>query len=308
MATFPVLIVGSMAFDDLELPTGAFKNVVGGSATYGALSAAIFAPVRVVAVVGDDFPAEELTKLQGRGVDTSGVERHEGKTFRWAGRYSANLSSRETLDTQLGVFAGFSPKLPASYVDSSLVLLGNIHPALQLSVLEQVRQPRLVAADTMNFWIEGEPKALDNVLKKIDTLVINEEEVRQLTGEHNVAKAAREARKRGPRRVLVKRGEYGALLFDEQGAFFAPAYPLDEVVDPTGAGDSFAGGLLGYLATQSEITPLALRRSIVVASACASYGVEAVGTARLLGLSKADVNRRLDAFRALIHFGNEMFF
>jgi sugar/nucleoside kinase (ribokinase family) len=175
-------------------------------------------------------------------------------------------------------------------------------------VLEQVRQPRLVAADTMNFWIEGEPTVLAAVLKKIDTLVINEEEVRQLTGEHNVAKAAREARKRGPRRVLVKRGEYGALLFDEQGAFFAPAYPLDEVIDPTGAGDSFAGGLLGYLATQPEITPLALRRSIVVASACASYNVEAVGAQRLLTLTKGDVNRRLDAFRSLIHFGNELFF
>lgn len=308
MATIPVLIVGSMAFDDLELPTGIHKDVVGGSATYSALAASTFAPVRVVAVVGQDFPQAELDKLAGRGIDMSGVERRDGKTFRWAGRYSANLTWRETLDTQLGVFAGFDPKLPPSYADASLVLLGNIHPALQLSVLEQVRQPRLVAADTMNFWIEGEPAVLAAVLKKIDTLVINEEEVRQLTGEHNVAKAAREARKRGPRRVLVKRGEYGALLFDEQGAFFAPAYPLDEVIDPTGAGDSFAGGLLGYLATQPEITPLALRRSIVVASACASYNVEAVGAQRLLTLTKGDVNRRLDAFRSLIHFGNELFF
>jgi sugar/nucleoside kinase (ribokinase family) len=308
MATFPVLIVGSMAFDDLELPTGSFQDVVGGSATYSALAASTFAPVRVVAVVGQDFPEAELENLRKRGIDTSGIERRDGKTFRWAGRYSANLTWRETLDTQLGVFAGFDPKLPPAYADAPLVLLGNIHPALQQSVLEQVRQPRLVAADTMNFWIEGEPAALASVLKKIDTLVINEEEVRLLTGEHNVAKAAREARKRGPRRVLVKRGEYGALLFDEQGAFFAPAYPLDEVVDPTGAGDSFAGGLLGYLATQPEITPLSLRRSIVVASACASYNVEAVGTRRLLTLTKGDVNRRLDAFRALIHFGNELFF
>ncbi len=308
MATFPVLIVGSMAFDDLELPSGSFKNVVGGSATYGAMAAATFAPVRVVAVVGDDFPEEELGKLQARGVDTTGVERHEGKTFRWAGRYSANLSSRDTLDTQLGVFAGFSPKLPPSYNEPSIVLLGNIHPALQLSVLEQMKTPRLVAADTMNFWIEGEPKALAAVLGKIDTLVINEEEARQLTGEHNVAKAARAVRKLGPKRVLVKRGEYGALLFDEQGAFFAPAYPLEDVVDPTGAGDTFAGGLLGYLAMQPEITPLAIRRAIVVASACASYGVEAVGTKKLENLTKADVSRRLDAFRALIHFGNELFF
>lgn len=309
MAPFPVLIVGSMAFDDLELPTGAFRDVVGGSATYGALAASTFAPVRVVAVVGqEDFPEAEIERMRARGVDTQGIERREGKTFRWAGRYSANLSSRETLDTQLNVFSSFEPKLPPAYVDSSLVLLGNIHPALQLSVLEQVRQPRLVAADTMNFWIEGEPKLLGGVLQKIDTLVINEEEVRQLTGEHNVARAARAARKLGPRRVLVKRGEYGALLFDEQGAFFAPAYPLEEVIDPTGAGDSFAGGLLGYLATQPELTPLSLRRAIVVASACASYGVEAVGTQRLATLTRQDVSRRLDAFRALIHFGNEMFF
>jgi sugar/nucleoside kinase (ribokinase family) len=308
MATSPILIVGSIAFDDLELPTGSFKDVLGGSATYSALAASTFAPVRVVAVVGEDFPEAELESLKKRGIDTSGIERRNGKTFRWAGRYSANLTWRETLDTQLGVFAGFDLKLPSSYADVPLVLLGNIHPALQQSLLEQVRQPRLVAADTMNFWIEGEPTALASVLKKIDTLMINEEEVRLLTGEHNVAKAAREARKRGPRRVLVKRGEYGALLFDEQGAFFAPAYPLGEVVDPTGAGDSFAGGLLGYLAIQPEITPLSLRRSILVASACASYNVEAVGPRRLLTLTKEDVSRRLDAFRALIHFGNELFF
>lgn len=308
MAPLPILIVGSMAFDDLQLPSGSFRDVIGGSATYGAFAASTFAPVRIVAVVGSDFPEAELAKLQARGVDTSGVERREGKTFRWAGRYSDNLTWRETLDTQLNVFASFEPKLPASYVDAPFVLLGNIHPALQLSVLEQVRQPKLIAADTMNFWIEGEPKALAAVLQKVDTLVINEEEARQLTGEHNVAKAAREIRKRGPRRVLIKRGEYGALLFDEQGAFFAPAYPLEEVVDPTGAGDSFAGGLLGYLATLPEITPLGLRRAIVVASACASYGVEAVGPARLANLTRNDVARRLDSFRALIHFGNEMFF
>ena len=225
-----------------------------------------------------------------------------------AGRYSANLASRETLDTQLNVFATFSPKLPASYVGTPLVLLGNIHPALQLSVLEQITQPKLVVADTMNFWIEGEPKALAAMLTKVDTLVINEEEVRQLSGEHNVAKAAREVRRRGPKRIIVKRGEYGALLFDEAGAFFAPAYPLEEVIDPTGAGDSFAGGLLGYLAKAGEVTPRTLRRGIMVASACASFCVEAVGAAKLAKLSEADVVTRLEAFRTLIHFGDEAFF
>jgi sugar/nucleoside kinase (ribokinase family) len=308
MSPQPILIVGSMAFDDLHLPSGSFKNVVGGSATFGAYAASTFAPVRVVAVVGTDFPEDELARLAARGVDTAGVERAEGKTFRWEGRYSANLSSRDTLDTQLNVFASFDPKLPEAYVASPLLLLGNIHPSLQIAVLEQVKSPKLVVADTMNFWIEGEPKALAKMLEGIDTLVINEDEVRQLSGEHNVAKAAREARKRGPKRIIVKRGEYGALLFDEQGAFFAPAYPLEEVVDPTGAGDSFAGGLLGYLATLPEISPLGLRRAIVVASACASYCVEAVGTGRLTTLTRADVSRRLDAFRSLIHFGNEIFF
>jgi sugar/nucleoside kinase (ribokinase family) len=309
MSTSSILIVGSMAFDDLQLPSGTFGDVVGGSATYGALAASTFAPVKIVAVVGQDFPQATLDQLQARGVDTEGVDRRtEGKTFRWAGKYSDDLSSRVTLDTQLNVFANFEPRLPASYTDAELVLLGNIHPALQLSVLEQVKRPKLVAADTMNFWIEGEPKALKAVLARIDTLVVNEEEVRLLTGEHNVTKAARMARKLGPKRILVKRGEYGALLFDEQGAFFAPAYPLEDVVDPTGAGDSFAGGLLGYLATLPEITPLGLRRSIVIASVCASYNVEAVGSARLSTLTREDVARRLDAFRALIHFGNELFF
>jgi sugar/nucleoside kinase (ribokinase family) len=304
MSSLPILIVGSMAFDDLELPTGAFKDVVGGSATYGAYAASTFAPVRLVAVVGRDFPEGELSALAQRGADVSGVERRDGKTFRWAGRYSQNLTSRETLDTQLNVFAEFEPRLPPSFASSPLVLLGNIHPGLQLSVLEQIKDPRLVVADTMNFWIEGEPKALAAMLKRIDTLVINEEEVRQLSGEHNVAKAAREARRRGPRRIIVKRGEYGALLFDDEGAFFAPAYPLEDVVDPTGAGDSFAGGLLGFLAALGEITPLGLRRAIMVASACASFCVEDVGTKRLARLTREDVGTRLESFRTLMHFGD----
>ncbi len=303
MSTHPILIVGSMAFDDLELPSGAFKDVVGGSATYGAYAATSFAKARLVAVVGEDFPEAELSSLRARGADTDGVERAPGKTFRWAGRYSENLSSRETLDTQLNVFADFSPKIPAAFQDSPLVLLGNIHPALQARVLDQVSRPKLVVADTMNFWIEGEPAALAAMMKRVDLLVINEEEVRQLSGEHNVAKAAAGVLKMGPRQLIVKRGEYGALLFDAEGAFFAPAYPLEDVVDPTGAGDSFAGGLLGHLALSGDVSPLAMRKAIMVASACASFCVEAVGTGRLATLTRAEIATRLDAFRKLQDFG-----
>ncbi|MFO0661200.1 MAG: PfkB family carbohydrate kinase [Polyangiaceae bacterium] len=301
MTSLPILIVGSMAFDDLELPTGSFKDVVGGSATFAALAASTFSPVRVVAVVGNDFPEATLDQLRARSIDVSGVERRDGKTFRWAGRYSANLSSRETLDTQLNVFASFEPKLPASFADSPLVMLGNIHPALQLSVLDQVKSPKLVVADTMNFWISGEPELLAKMLKRIDVLVINEEEARQLTGEHNIAKAARLTRQMGPKTLIIKRGEYGALLFDDAGPFFAPAYPLEDVVDPTGAGDSFAGGFLGHLAASGDLSPAGMRKAIIMASACASFCVEGVGTTRLASLDRGLVTKRLDEFRQLIH-------
>jgi sugar/nucleoside kinase (ribokinase family) len=301
----PLLIVGSMAFDDLELPTTSAKNVVGGSATYAAHAASLLTPVRVVAVVGEDFPARDLDALSRRGVDLSGVERVPGKTFRWAGRYDANLVGRVTLDTQLNVFADFRPKLPKGYSDSPFILLGNIHPALQLEVLEQVKAPKLVAADTMNFWIEGEPQLLAEVLKRIDLLIINEEEARQLSGHHNVCRAAREILKRGPKRLIVKRGEYGGLLFDGSSTFFAPAYPLEEVFDPTGAGDTFAGGCLGHLAKTGDLSPGGLRRAIMVGSAIASFCVEAIGTARLAKLEASDITNRLEAFRALMQVSYE---
>jgi sugar/nucleoside kinase (ribokinase family) len=231
-----VLIVGSMAFDDLELPSVNAKDVVGGAATYAAYAASLFSPVRIVAVVGEDFPGAVLEELTGRDVDVSGVERAKGKTFRWAGRYASNLASRETLDTQLNVFADFRPKLPASFVDSPFVLLGNIQPQLQLDVLAQVKAPRFVAADTMNFWISGERKKLGEVLSKIDTLMINDEELRELAEIHNIRRAAAAVLKLGPKRLIVKRGEYGAMLFDNEGVFFTPAYPLEDELDPTGAG------------------------------------------------------------------------
>jgi len=292
-----------MAFDDLELPSGKFKDVVGGSATYSSMTASVFAPVRVVAVVGDDFPDEMLGVMKNRGIDTRGIERASGKTFRWAGRYDADLVHRTTLDTQLNVFADFRPKLPESYRDTPIVLLGNIHPGLQLDVLEQVRSPRLVVADTMNFWITGEPGLLAAMLKRIDVLIVNDEEARQLSGIHNIRRAARDILSRGPKRLVIKRGEHGALLFDEDGVFAAHGFPLEDEVDPTGAGDSFAGGFLGYLATQPYVTPLALRRAMVHATATASFCVEAVGTEKVSKLRFGDVSSRVGQIRELYEFG-----
>ncbi|WP_438030403.1 PfkB family carbohydrate kinase [Sorangium sp. So ce233] len=298
-----ILIIGSMAFDDLELPSGNARNVVGGSATYASFAASCFAPVRTVAVVGDDFPEETLGAMRGRGIAVEGVERVPGKTFRWAGRYDVDLIHRTTLDTQLNVFASFAPKLPEAYRDSPFVLLGNIHPALQLDVLEQVRSPRFVLADTMNFWIDGEPKAVAAMLRRIDTLVVNDEEARLLSGKYNIRRAAKEILSRGPRRLIIKRGEHGALLFDEDGVFAAPGFPLEDVIDPTGAGDAFAGGLIGYLACQPEITPLALRRGMLHATATASFCVEAVGTQRIATVTRPDITARLSEIRALYEFG-----
>ena len=299
----PVLIVGSMAFDDLELPSGNEKDVVGGSATYAAYSAALFAPVQIVAVVGSDFPQATLADLSRAGVDCAGVEKANGKTFRWAGRYAANLASRTTLDTQLNVFADFQPKLPTSFTTTPFVLLGNIHPALQLDVLAQAQKPRLVAADTMNFWIEGERKLLGDVLSKIDLLIINDEELRQLAEDHNVKRAAKKVLAMGPKRLVVKRGECGAMLFDEQGCFFAPAYPLENEVDPTGAGDTFAGALMGYLANVGELDAGAFRRALMMAGCVASFCVEDVGTRRTSKLTQQAVTLRLEELRSLVQFG-----
>lgn len=302
----PILIVGSMAFDDLELPSGSFPNTIGGSATYAAFAASAFgSDVRVVAVVGDDFPEETLKKLGARGVTTTGIERASGKTFRWAGRYDADLCGRTTLDTQLNVFASFSPKIPDGFKRCPIVLLGNIHPTLQTEVLESVESPKLVLADTMNFWIQGEPKALEKLLKKVDVLIINDEEAREISGIHNIRKAAADVRKRGPKAVIIKRGEHGALLFDEVGMFFAPGFPLEDVVDPTGAGDSFAGGLVGHVAkeleTHDRIGPATLRHAMLFGTATASYCVEAVGTERVASIAARDVEARMGEIRSLFH-------
>lgn len=296
----PVLIVGSMAFDDLELPSGPAKNTVGGSATYAAIAASLYAAPRVVAVVGEDFPSDTLTLLQERRVDVSGIERAQGKTFRWAGRYSPNLASRETLDTQLNVFADFRPRLPDAYRDSRIVLLGNIHPALQLEVLAQMRKAELVFADTMNFWIEGERKTLLSVLARCDVLVINDEELRQLSGDHNLKRGARAVLGMGPKKLVVKRGDAGAMLFDAEGAFFAPAYPLETEMDPTGAGDSFAGAIVGFLANAGRRDRSAFRQALLAGATVASFCVEGVGTDALVRVTHQTLADRLRELMSLL--------
>ncbi len=296
----PVLIVGSMAFDDLELPSGPAMNTVGGAATYAAMAASLYSAARIVAVVGEDFPRETIDSLEQKGVDTSGVEHARGKTFRWAGRYSANLASRETLDTQLNVFADFRPKLPEHFRDSKIVLLGNIHPALQLEVLAQVRAPELVFADTMNFWISGERKMLLSVLSKCDVLVINDEELRQLSEDHNLKRGARAVLSMGPKKLIVKRGDAGAMLFENGGPFFAPAYPLENEMDPTGAGDSFAGAIVGFLAAAERPDRAAFRQAILAGATVASFCVEGVGTSALARVTHTTLAGRLKELMSLL--------
>lgn len=293
------LIVGSMAFDDLELPSGSYRDVVGGAATYASLAASLYANVKIVAVVGNDFPEMWLDRLSARTIDISGIERAPGKTFRWHGEYAADLSSRTTLSTELNVFADFNPKLPAGYRECSHVLLGNIHPELQLRVLEQIIDPKFVAADTMNYWIQGERPQLAKVISRIHTLLINDEEARLLGEDHNIARAARRIRSMGPKALVVKRGDAGALLFDDQGTFFCPALPLDSELDPTGAGDTFAGALLGQLTTTGTVEPKQLREAIRAASAAASFCVEGVGPDRLFSVTREQVDDRGDRIAEL---------
>lgn len=296
----PLLIVGSMAFDDLELPTGQFKDVVGGSATYAAIAASIYTNSQIVAVVGRDFPEATLKDLSSRGTDVEGIERADGKTFRWSGRYSDTLAERWTLDTQLNVFADFRPKLRPSHTKTPVVLLGNIHPALQLEVLDQMEAPKLVAADTMNFWIDGERSALLKVLARVNTLIINDEELRQLADTHNVRTAARKVLDMGPKRLIVKRGEHGSLLFDADRIFYTPAYPLENEVDPTGAGDSFAGALLGYIAKAQSHDHRTVQRAMTVASVVASFCVEGVGSDGLKQLDMKKLSQRVEELRTMV--------
>lgn len=301
-----MLVVGSVAFDTLHMPTGSFEKVLGGSATYASLAASHFTPVRLVGVVGRDYPDSAIERFRDHDVDTGGLEIDtSGDTFHWEGRYSEDLASRESLRTDLNVFANFSPKIPEAFRDTPFVLLGNIHPALQLEVLRQVRKPKLVVADTMNFWIGGERAALLKTLAEVDLLVVNDEEARQLSGVNNLVNAARALMKLGPRIVVIKKGEHGAVLFEAEHIFSAPAYPTGEVLDPTGAGDTFAGGLLGYIASQNDLHNGTLRRAVVYGSALASFCVEGIGIDRLETVEPAEIATRYAAFRALVHFATE---
>jgi sugar/nucleoside kinase (ribokinase family) len=297
-----ILVVGSVAFDTIRTPFGQVDDILGGSATYFALAASHFTTVNVVAVVGSDFGERELEVFRGRSIDLTGLQRERGRTFRWGGEYSYDLNDRETLFTELNVFESFQPQVPEEYHQPDILFLGNIHPALQLSVLRQVARPRLVAADTMNFWIEGTPDDLRGVLREVDVLLINDAEARQLAGEYNLVRAAEVIRGMGPRTLVVKRGEYGVLLFNEKGRFIAPAYPLESVFDPTGAGDTFAGGFLGYLAQHGARDEASLRQAVIFGSTLGSFCVEDFGTRRLQGLSREEIVDRYREFKLLTHF------
>jgi sugar/nucleoside kinase (ribokinase family) len=297
-----ILVVGSVAYDTVETPFGRAERVLGGSASFFAVAAAFFVPVNLVAVVGDDFGERQLAAFRGRSIDLSGLEHAPGATFHWQGKYSHDLNSRDTICTDLNVFESFKPKLPAAYRASEQVFLGNIDPELQLEVLEQVRSPRLVACDTMNFWIQGKLEALQRTLKRVDVLLINDAEARQLTGEWNLSKAARAIRALGPKILVVKKGEHGVLMFSDAGSFAAPAFPLEEVFDPTGAGDTFAGGFLGQLAASDRLDESALRRAVVMGSALASFCVEAFSLDRLLTLTRAEIDERYRQFGRLTQF------
>ena len=294
-----LLVVGSIAFDTIHNHLGSHARILGGSATYASLAACQLAPVRLVGVVGKDFPREAVDMLRGRGIDTTGLEVADGETFHWEGRYSDDLTSRETIQTDLNVFADFNPKIPASFRDSEFVMLGNIAPQLQLHVLDQVQNPTLVIADTMNLWIDTALDPLKELLKRVDILVINEEEGRQLTGFHHPLAVAEGLRALGPETVIVKRGEYGALLFLEEDIFCAPAYPLKSVSDPTGAGDAFAGGFLGYLAEKGHAD---LRQAVICGSATASFCVQDVGIGALKDLTREHLEKRIHDFRKLTCF------
>ncbi len=297
-----ILVVGSVAFDSVETPFGRVEEVLGGSATYFSTSASYFAGVSLVAVVGEDFPAEHVEGLKKRGIDLEGLKKVPGKTFRWKGRYDYDLNQAHTLETNLNVFSSFDPVIPERYRELPYVFLANIDPELQLKVLEQVAKPRLVACDTMNFWIEGKPEALRKLLRRIEVFVINEAEARELAGESSLVKAARQIMKDGPRILIIKRGEYGALMFSEKSIFSAPAYPLENIFDPTGAGDSFAGGLMGYIANTGNLGEDNIRRAIIFGSVMASFNVEAFSLSRLSSLSLDEIRSRYAEFKRLTHF------
>jgi len=300
--TAGLLVVGSIALDSVATPFGDTADAPGGSAVFFSAAGVILHPVQVVGVVGSDYPLSALKALEARGVDLAGVEQMPGESFRWKAKYSYDLSSRETLDTRLGVFAQFRPKLPPKFRDARYVFLGNIDPELQLGVLDQVKSPALVACDTMNYWIHSKRDLLLELLRHVDILLVNDSEARELSGDWNIYRAARWILEHGPRRAVIKQGEHGALLVDRDATFKVPAYPLQEVFDPTGAGDAFAGGFMAYLASTGDLSPANLRRAMVYGAALGSFAVEAFGVQGLAGVALGDVRARVRAFKELVHF------
>ena len=297
-----LLVVGSVAFDSVETPFGQVEEAIGGSAMFFSTSASYFTDVQLVAVVGEDFPQEEIDFLGSRDVDCQGLHRKEGETFRWKGKYGFDLNEAITLDTQLNVFGDFHPDLPEDYRNAEAVFLANIDPDLQLEVLEQVKDPKFVAADTMNFWIDGKRDSLELLLSRVDMAIINESEARKLADEANMVKAAQAIQAMGPRHVVIKRGEYGALCFADDEISFAPAYPLESVFDPTGAGDTFAGGLLGYLSRHGQYRPRDLRQATVVGCVMASFCVEDFSLDALRELDHDQIEQRFEKFQRLVNF------
>ena len=298
-----VLVVGSVALDSVETPFGKADHVLGGSGTFFSASASHLAPVQLVGVIGNDYPIDDLKKaFAKRPIDLSGLEQQDGASFRWRGRYRHDLNMAETLETHLGVFSNFRPKIPEQFRNAPFVFLGNIDPRLQLEVLEQVSKPKLVACDTMNFWIESRRPDILRLLERVDLITLNDAEARQLTEEFNLVKAARWIMARGPKHVLIKKGEHGAFMFTADSIFFAPAYPLESVFDPTGAGDSFAGGFMGYLARTGDLSEANLRRAVVYGSAMGSFAVEKFSVQRLLEITPSEIQRRVADFHKLVVF------
>ena len=297
-----VLVVGTVAFDSIETPFGSAERVLGGSASYFALGASFFAPVRVVGVIGKDFPQDYLDLFTERKIDIDGIKRDDGDTFHWRGRYHEDINQRDTIELNLNVLAGFVPELPDNYRDAEYVFLGNIDPLMQMEVLNQLRRLKLVVLDTMDHWIRESRDELKKVLKRIEILVVNDSEARLLAGYDNIVKAARAILRMGPKMVLIKRGEYGVLQFSDSSVFATPAYPLEEVFDPTGAGDSFAGGLMGHLARTGDGSEGGFRRAIVYGSVVASFTVEDFGVKRLAGVSLAEIEERYQRFVQLTDF------
>lgn len=304
-----LLAVGTVAFDDIETPMGRAEMAIGGAATYITLAASHFLnDLRLVSVIGDDFPQDMLDFMRQRGIDLDGLQVKEGeKSFFWAGRYHDNMNSRDTLDTQLNVLATFDPILPEAYKDTEYLMLGNLTPSVQMRVIEQMnKRPKLIALDTMNFWMDIALDSLMEVLKKIDMLIINDEEARQLSGEHSLVKAAHKIHAMGPRFLVIKKGEHGALLFEGDKLFFAPALPLQEVVDPTGAGDTFAGGFMGYIAKTEDTSFENMKRAIIYGSAMASFCVEQFSVEALKSLDASRINERVQRFVDLVNFNLEI--